>query len=256
MSTDGSVTFSACETYFTDGMVSLYLADWIEGVDAHIGADLIVTDPPYGSTSLPWDRWPRDWPTQASYFAKAMWVFGTIRQFVEHADEFCRWQLSQDVVWEKHNGSAFHNDRFRRVHESIVFWYQSSWAEIYHEAQYENTATARTVRSKRRPPHTGYIERTPYESVDGGPKLSPSILFASSMHGKAIHPTEKPVSVLVPLIQYACPPGGTVLDPFAGSGLTLLAARMCGRRAIGYEICEEYAEAAALRLSQMDLVAQ
>ena len=80
-------------------------------------------------------------------------------------------------------------------------------------------------------------------------EVLPAIRVAN-MHRRGLHPTEKPVGILVPLITYACPPNGTVLDPFAGSGSTLEAARLVGRRAIGIEIDERYAERAARRLSQ------
>jgi site-specific DNA-methyltransferase (adenine-specific) len=69
------------------------------------------------------------------------------------------------------------------------------------------------------------------------------------------HPTEKPLGILDPLIRYACPPGGLVLDPFAGSGSTLDAARQSGRRAIGIEGREDYCEAAVRRLSALTLPA-
>jgi adenine-specific DNA-methyltransferase len=53
--------------------------------------------------------------------------------------------------------------------------------------------------------------------------------------GNRLHPTEKAVSVIKPLIQAFSKPGGIVLDPFCGSGSTLLAARESGRHYIGIE---------------------
>lgn len=63
-------------------------------------------------------------------------------------------------------------------------------------------------------------------------------------------------AILAPLIKYSTPPSGVVLDPFAGSGSTLLTARQLGRRAVGVEASEEYCERAADRLAVPDLFAQ
>lgn len=64
------------------------------------------------------------------------------------------------------------------------------------------------------------------------------------------HPTEKPVLLLRQLIESSSVIGEGVLDPFMGSGSTLVAARCEGRAAIGIEIEEKYCEIAAKRLAQ------
>lgn len=239
-----------------DTGLALYLGDCRDILPTlDLQADCIVTDPPYAETSLAWDRWPDGWPTLAASVASSMWCFGSMRMFLDRAPEFASWKLSQDVVWEKHNGSGFHADRFKRVHETATHWYRGDWRNCHHEVPTTQDAVARAVRSKGRPAHMGERKRNTYVSTDGGPRLMRSVIQARSTHGHAIHPTQKPIGILDPLIRYACPEGGLVVDPFAGSGSTLDAARQSGRRAIGIEANEEYAERAARRLSALTLPA-
>lgn len=70
----------------------------------------------------------------------------------------------------------------------------------------------------------------------------------------ATHPTVKPLALMRWCVRLVTPPGGVVLDPFAGSGTTLLAARDEGFRAIGIEREAEYAAMAAHRLRQLSLL--
>lgn len=64
------------------------------------------------------------------------------------------------------------------------------------------------------------------------------------------HPTPKPLGLVTRIVEATSEYGALVLDPFAGSGTTLRAAKDCGRRAIGIELDERYCEIAARRLAQ------
>ena len=209
-----------------------------------------VTDPPYGQTSLGWDRWVDGWPSLIPF--DEMWCFGSLKMFMGHAAEFSDWKFGQDVVWKKHNGSSFHADRFRRIHEQAVHFYRGEWRGLRLDVPVTMDATARSVkRTKRRPAHMGEIASGgTYRTVDGGPRLATTVIEVRSCHGSSNHPTEKPLGILDPLIRYSTAPGWTVFDPFMGSGSTLVGARELGRRAIGIEANEAYCETAVGRLAQ------
>ena len=67
-------------------------------------------------------------------------------------------------------------------------------------------------------------------------------------NGNKLHPTQKPLSALVPLIRSFTLPGELVLDPFAGSGSTCAAALLTGRKYVGIELDAEYFNQANSRL--------
>lgn len=228
--------------------VEMFFGDCMEVLASMPAAsvDAVVTDPPYQQTSLDWDRWPPGWPSTVARVLKpggSMWVFGTLRMFLDFRDEFAEWTMAQDIVWEKHNGSSLHADRFRRVHEQAVHFYRGPWSEVYKGKVVTHDATKRQVRRKARPAHYGGIGAGSYASKDGGPLIMRSVIYARSQHGRAIHPTQKPEAIIEPLILNCCPPGGLILDPFAGSGTTGFVAQRLGRSAILIEGKREYFKA-------------
>ena len=243
--------------YYEDEAVTLYHGDAMALAHLLPKADAVVTDPPYGETSLDWDVWPDGWPALAALVAPQVWCFGSLRMFMDKGGDFRRggWKLAQDVVWEKHNGSNNANDRFRRLHELALHFYRGEWSALHKEPQFTNDATARTVRRKARPPHWGDIGPSSYASEDGGPKLMGSVIYARSCHGYAVNETQKPEDIVAPLVQYSVPPGGLVVDFFAGSGTTGAVARKTGRRAILIEKREAQCRAIVNRLAQGDLLA-
>lgn len=219
--------------------------------------DMIVADPPYEDTSLDWDKLVVGWEAVAAQCLKpsgSLWVFGSLRMFMRTADRYVAagLRLAQDVVWEKHNGSGFQNDRFKRVHEHAVQFYRadSPWSGIYNDVQTTPDALRKTIkRRKSRPSQMGAIGNTSYESVDGGPRIMRSVIAMRSMHGRAIHDTEKPAALIEILIRTSCPAGGLVGDFFAGSGAAGEAAALTGRNYIGVELKEQVAQQARQRLS-------
>lgn len=153
----------------------------------HAPFDMILADPPYSDTSLAWDRRVDGW-LQLAHGAPApagsLWVFGSLRCFMATADLFADagLRVAQEIVWEKQNGSSFHADCFRPVHELAVQFYpaEAQWRDIYNDVQTTPDATARTVRRKKRPPHTGHIDAGHYVSEDGGPRITRQIKLETS----------------------------------------------------------------------------
>ena len=247
--------------YYADEQVTLYCGDMRELLPAviarHGEPDLTLTDPPYGETSLTWDRWPDGWP--ALIPGRSMWCFGSMRMFLDHRDDFAGWKLSQDIVWEKQQSATFVPDRFARVHEHVAHWYRGAWGDVHRdtptEEHYGRRHAFRSDFQQTAAVHGERGKRGTY--TDDGTRALRSVLRVNNLrHGNqaGINPTEKPSGIVEPLVLYGCPPGGLVLDVFAGGCSTLVAARNRGRRAVGIELREEQcAKAVEWRLSQAPL---
>jgi site-specific DNA-methyltransferase (adenine-specific) len=99
-----------------------------------------------------------------------------------------------------------------------------------------------------------YHHEQAYLLVKGGPER-PAVILPDVLPwhytGNRLHPTQKPLSALGPLIVAFSRRGDVVLDPFCGSGSALVAARLLGRRYLGVEIDAPHAATASERLQRM-----
>jgi site-specific DNA-methyltransferase (adenine-specific) len=206
--------------YWQGDGVTLYHGDCRE-ITEWLSADVLVTDPPYGMAHVSgWDDPNRAIANDATVDVRdeALSLWGD-----KPAAVFGTWKAPRPVetkllvIWDKSDGTGSGmgdlNAAFGHSHEEI----------------YILGAWPRGERARR-------------------PSVIRTGAGLRSLSGRLGHPTPKPEG-LMGLIIEAAPPG-TIADPFAGSGSTLVAAKLQGRRAIGVEIHEPYAEIAARRLSQ------
>lgn len=219
--------------------------------------DAVVTDPPYGETSAAWDVWPDGWVKAVGAVlpdAASLWMFGSTRMMLTHAADLAGWRYAQESLWVKRNGTGpTSRDRLVKVHEWAYHWYRGRWSDLYHEWEREPSSGPTRQSAVRKSPsavaHQG--ARRANEWRDDGTRQPRSVTFvveAPSVRYAKRHQDEKPLACVIPLVRECVPPGGLVLDPFAGSGTTGIAARMLGRRALLIEADERSCEVIATRL--------
>jgi len=86
---------------------------------------------------------------------------------------------------------------------------------------------------------------------NGGTEMRNVLRFPKAIPQSDEHPTPKPVPLLEELIKACCPTNGLVLDPFAGSGSTLIAAERTGRTCVAVELEPRYCDIALARFEAL-----
>jgi site-specific DNA-methyltransferase (adenine-specific) len=229
--------------YYADESVTLYHGDCVEvmdGMDDHT-VDVVLTDPPYSSggrrenarsirksmtRTVEDDDWIRGDAMSTSGFVYLMRLCGIQwRRLLKpggHALAFIDWRMADAL------GAAMETADLRR-HPTLVWDKQRFGMGAVFRNQHEFIihATSGTAAEPQRRDVPNVLGFPPVRDGD--------------------HPTEKPEPLLRTLLSVVSPPGGVVLDPFAGSGATLTAAVSLGRRAIGIEADERYCEVIAKR---------
>lgn len=140
---------------------------------------------------------------------------------------------------------------WNRIDRFMAAWKAAGFSVVGHLV-FTKTYTSKTA-------YVGYRHECAYILAKGRPSLPQNPLpdvLGWKYSGNRHHPTEKPVTSLQPLIESFTRPNAIVLDPFAGSGSTCVAALQSGRRYIGIELMEQYHKAGIERLSAVQRAIQ
>jgi site-specific DNA-methyltransferase (adenine-specific) len=247
--------------FYEHAGISIYNGDCRDVIPALPPADLIFTSPPYNLGGAPWPHLGH-WKPGDSPGGKSKWRNGSDGSggvtYASHADtmphaEYVEWQrsvlrlcwdglstsgaifynhkprviggklwlplelnpdlpLRQIVIWKRAGGMNFNPTAYVPTHEWIMIFARESWR----------------LRDK---------------SASGAGDV-----WSVAQRADKEHPAPFPVDLPRHAIETTKP--GLILDPFAGTGTTLQAAKQLGRDAIGIEIEERYCEIAARRLEQ------
>jgi site-specific DNA-methyltransferase (adenine-specific) len=137
------------------------------------------------------------------------------------------WYLRQDIIWHKPNPMPESvEDRCTRAHEYIFLLSKKPRYYYDHEAVKETTVDATERKNKR------------------------SVWTVNTRGYKGAHFAVYPEDLITPCVLAGCPVGGTVFDPFTGSGTTAVVALKHGRNYIGTELNPEYVKIAEDRIRE------
>lgn len=194
--------------------------------------DMILTDPPYAVTSrASWDVAP-DWEEMWNEFWRVLKKNGVIVMTSQQPTttdliNTCGEGFKYSLVWKKNLPTGFLNAKKMplRQHEDVLVFYREPPC---FNPQMTQGHERKVV--KERPMTADHYNKTGVHSYDSTDRYPTSILdFPVDNRLKAFHPTQKPVGLFKWLLLTYTNPGDLVVDPFAGSGTTGVAARMCSR---------------------------
>lgn len=173
------------------------------------------------------------------------------------------WYLRQDIIWAKPNPMPESViDRCTKSHEYIFLLAKSPKYYFDNEAIKEKASTPagdpRNKRTKRNGEDVVTTKKRGYDTQAGTPEPGKrnkrSVWTVTTKPFKEAHFATFPEDLIVPMVKAGCPEGGVVLDPFMGSGTTVLVAQKLKRDWLGIELNPEYIKIAKKRLRQQILI--
>jgi len=244
--------------------------EWIKSI-ANESVDLIFSDPPYNIKKADWDKfenqeeyinWSMQWISEASRILKkngTLYIcgFSEILADLKHPSmrffKGCKW-----IVWHYKNKANLGKD-WGRSHESILHLRKNKKFTMNiddvripygkHTLKYPSHPQAESSQygngRKRNDIWTPHPQGAKPKDVIEVPTI------CNGMEEKTPHPTQKPEELIRKLVLASSNPGELVIDPFSGSGTTLVVAEQMGRNWYGCDLSTEYNQWAIERLEKV-----
>lgn len=208
--------------YYDKDGITIYCADCRDVLPYLEPVDLVLTDPPYGIGESSKNFASRGKLANADRYEKSDWD-----------DEPPSADTINQAISRGRNAIVFGGNYFHLPPSSCwLVWDKDNGGNDFADCELAWTNLRKAVRRKRYR-WNGMIQEHMGRNKE----------FRE-------HPTQKPVAVMAWALDQAGPSVRTILDPFMGSGTTLVAAKLAGCRAIGIELEERYCEIAVKRLRQ------
>jgi len=238
-------------------MINLMLGDCLERMkeipDGSV--DMILADPPYGTTACKWDS-VIDLPLMWEQLKRVIKPNGAIVLFGSQPFTsvlVCSnlKMFKYDVYWKKEKPTNIFQvkRRFGKSTEVISIFYKEQ--PTYNPQMVKHTG--KLVTNKPKGIHKSIVMGNSRQKVaayiDNGFRYPTDVLeFRREILGSTVHPTQKPVALMEYLIKTYTNEGETVLDFVMGSGTSGIAAKNTGRKFIGIEKDAGYFEIARQRI--------
>jgi len=227
--------------------------------------DMVCVDPPYGTTSIEWDK-VLDFKTMWAELERIVKPKGNIVIF--GSQPFTSLVIASKVEWFRHEliwnknkcGSpGLAKFRPQKIHENIMIFSRESGG-TYNPIMETGEAYKREAKDKVKGYGKGInshgygFKKAFLGGENLGTRYPKSILHASRNFSaqQTVHPTQKPTNVLNWLIMTYSNPGDTVMDFTMGSGGCGVSAKLTGRNFVGIEMTPKYFDIAQTRISQAD----
>ena len=211
--------------------------------------DLIATDPPYeiNFENLDWDKKKIAWEEIALEFNRVLKPSGNLILF-QGWSEVINTRLHFDKHFTLKNWIIYDRIKGRGAKTNLVSTREDILWYVKDETKYTYNKIPSTIKKKT----GGTIGRKngcAYRALSNvWTDISPIVPWSSE---RVKHPTQKPLSIMERIVTIYSDLGDAVLDPFMGSGTTMVAAKKLGRHYIGGDISLDYVEIALERLTNV-----